>query len=329
LQKLEKETFNLNSDIHKFIEMNIGSKFSITKASEDASFRKYYRVKDNHKTTILMLAPPEKEPLDQFLFLAKSLEDRSARAPKVYAFDHRLGVILQEDFGTFSLMQYYQKHDNEKNQLIFDHLNETIMHLQKKCSDIDVPLYSPKILLDEMNLFHEWYLKGLDFDQKKLGDIYSFLLKNIDLQTKKFVHRDFHCRNILIKDTEICLIDFQDALIGPITYDLVSYLKDAYHKKNDSQIIDICINYWELARNNFDLPSDFADFFIDFEMMGTQRHLKILGIFKRLFLRDGKKQYLNDIPLVEDYVINVSEKYPKLSYLKELILKKREADKQI
>jgi len=321
---LEKEILNLNSDIHKFIEMNVDSEFSITKASEDASFRKYYRVQDKDKTSILMVAPPDKEPLDQFLFLAKSLKDRSARTPKVYAFDHQLGVILQEDFGTCSLMQYYQEHDNENNQLIFNKLNETIIHLQKRCSDIDLPIYSSKILIDELSLFHEWYLKDLDFNQNKLEEIYSFLLTNLEKQNKKFVHRDFHCRNLLIQNDQICLIDFQDALIGPITYDLVSFLKDAYHKKNDFLIMDVCIKFWELARSNFDVPTDFGDFFIDFEMMGVQRHLKILGIFKRLYLRDGKNQYLNDIPLVENYVLEVAEKYPKLSYLKDLIFQKRQ-----
>ena len=321
---MEKEILNLNSDIHKFIEMNVDSEFSITKASEDASFRKYYRVQDKDKTSILMVAPPDKEPLDQFLFLAKSLKDRSARTPKVYAFDHELGVILQEDFGTCSLMQYYQEHDNENNQLIFSKLNETIIHLQKRCSDIDLPIYSSKILLDELSLFHKWYLKDLDFNQNKLEEIYSFLLTNIEKQNKKFVHRDFHCRNLLIQDDQICLIDFQDALFGPITYDLVSFLKDAYHKKNEFLIMDVCIKFWELARSNFDVPTDFGDFFIDFEMMGVQRHLKILGIFKRLYLRDGKNQYLNDIPLVENYVLEVAEKYPKLSYLKDLIFQKRQ-----
>ena len=321
---MEKEILNLNSDIHKFIEMNVDSEFSITKASEDASFRKYYRVQDKDKTSILMVAPPDKEPLDQFLFLAKSLKDRFAKAPEVYAFDHQLGVILQEDFGTCSLMQYYHEHDNENNQLIFNKLNETIIHLQKRCSDIDLPIYSSKILIDELSLFHEWYLKGLDFKQNKLEDIYSFLLTNIEKQNKKFLHRDFHCRNLLIQDDQICLIDFQDALIGPITYDLVSLLKDAYHKKKDFQIMDVCIKFWELARSNFDVPTDFGDFFIDFEMMGVQRHLKILGIFKRLYLRDGKNQYLNDIPLVENYVLEVAEKYPKLSYLKDLIFQKRQ-----
>jgi len=321
---LKKEILSLNSDIYKFIEMNVDSEFSITKASEDASFRKYYRVQDKDKTWILMVAPPDKEPLDQFLFLAKSLKDRSAKAPKIYAFDHQLGVILQEDFGTCSLMQYYHEHDNENNQLIFNKLNETIIHLQKNCSDIDLPIYSSKILIDELSLFHEWYLKDVDFKQNKLEEIYSFLLTNIEKQNKKFVHRDFHCRNLLIHDEQICLIDFQDALIGPITYDLVSYLKDAYHKKNDFQIMDVCIKFWELARSNFDVPTDFGDFFIDFEMMGVQRHLKILGIFKRLYLRDGKNQYLNDIPLVENYVLEVAEKYPKLSYLKDLIFQKRQ-----
>ena len=154
---------------------------------------------------------------------------------------------------------------NFKVKAEIDKLNETIIHLQKSCSDIDVPIYSSQILLNELSLFHEWYLKDLEFDQKKLESIYSYLITKIEQQTKKFVHRDFHCRNLLINDGKICLIDFQDALIGPITYDLVSYLKDAYHKKNESQIIDVCIKYWELARNNFDVPADFGNFFIDFE----------------------------------------------------------------
>jgi aminoglycoside/choline kinase family phosphotransferase len=139
---LKKETLNLNTDIHKFIQKNIGSEYSIFKASEDASFRKYFRVQGKDKTIILMVAPPDKEPLDQFLFLAKSLKARSARAPEVYAFDHNLGVILQEDFGTYSLMHYYQELHKKNQNLIFDNLNETIIHLQKSCSDIDLPIYS-------------------------------------------------------------------------------------------------------------------------------------------------------------------------------------------
>ena len=177
---MEKETLNLNNDIHEFIQMNIGSEYSITKASEDASFRKYFRVQDKDKTIILMVAPPDKEPLDKFLFIAKSLKARSARAPEVYAFDHNLGAILQEDFGTYSLMHHYQEPDKKNDNPIFDKLNETIIHLQKSCSDIDVPIYSSQILLNELSLFHEWYLKDLEFEQKKLESIYSYLITKIE-----------------------------------------------------------------------------------------------------------------------------------------------------
>jgi aminoglycoside/choline kinase family phosphotransferase len=315
---------SLENKIKDFLNKRYSKEMRIEKASDDASFRKYYRIFDNNKSLILMVAPPELEPTSQFLFLANELKQRSVNVPNIIHSDQSLGLIIQEDFGNLSLMQYLANNTEVEKNKIFNNLIKLIIFFQCSCSDISLEKYSKTKLLAELNLFNEWYLRDISFDKEHLDKIYSNLVENALKQEQKFVHRDFHCRNLIIHNKKFGVIDFQDALIGPVTYDLISILKDAYYKLSPKEVVDFCKSYWDLGRKKLNLPSDFSEFLINFELMGVQRHLKILGIFVRLAQRDGKSQYLNDIPLVENYILDLVKSYPQLNLLEDLIIRRRE-----
>jgi len=314
----------LDDNILEFLGLFFKSPFSYEKASEDASFRKYYRISSDNQQFILMVAPPEKESINQFLFLADELKIRGVNVPKIFMKDIPKGLIIMEDFGKKSLLDFLYNLDKQSMKDIYKTLINSIFHMQNNALDVDIPLYSNQILHQELCLFHDWYLKDVEYNSEQIHTIYTFLINRALAQRQVFVHRDFHCRNVLAKSvSDLGIIDFQDALIGPVSYDLVSILKDAYIKLEPEFILDQCINFWQLLRSKSQVSDDFSEFFVDFELMGAQRHLKILGIFTRLSLRDGKHQYLNDIPLVEEYLIDVSKRYPQLSYIEQLILSKR------
>jgi len=186
-----------------------------------------------------------------------------------------------------------------------------------------LPPYDAATLQREMDLFDEWYLKihhKIQLAQKEqieLKSIFALIKENNLAQTQVYVHRDYHSRNLMLtENNNPGVLDFQDALYGPITYDAVSLWRDAYIEWQEEEVIDFLIDYWERARKvGLGVPGDFADFYRDFEWMGLQRHLKILGIFARLYHRDGKENYLNDIPLVLKYVRAVATRYITLKPL--------------
>jgi aminoglycoside/choline kinase family phosphotransferase len=195
-----------------------------------------------------------------------------------------------------------------------------------------LPEYDEATLLSELNLFPEWYLgRYLQVvpnakQRAELDKVFSLLVQNNLAQPKVFVHRDYHSRNLMVIDPNPGILDFQDALYGPVTYDLVSLFKDAYIRWDEERILDWLIRYWEQARKlGLPLAGDFADFYRDFEWMGVQRHIKVLAIFSRLNYRDGKSGYLNDLPLVEDYVRKACERYRELNPLLTLLDEWQEA----
>ena len=189
--------------------------------------------------------------------------------------------------------------------------------------------YDKNKLYEEMNLFVDWYLikyKNIALsktDISTLDQFFKLIAKKASLQPQVFVHRDFHSRNLMfLADPKLNpgILDFQDALIGPITYDLVSLLKDAYVEWDEEFIIDQSVRYWHKAKKeNLPIQDDFSEFYEDFELMGVQRHLKVLGIFSRLSIRDKKNQYLDDIPLVEKYLWNTITRYKELFPLRNLL----------
>jgi aminoglycoside/choline kinase family phosphotransferase len=287
--------------------------FEIKTASDDASFRRYFRVFVGDKTYIAMDAPPEKEQIDGFIKIAKFFKIGDINTPQIYFENHKMqqdGFLILRDFGDITLLK---NNSLKLYKLAIDELIK-IQHLPKPCfaeallrrskaSELD------KILLSEMSLCKDWFNKDFDYN-----DIFEFILQNVLTHKSVVVHRDYHSRNIMVNKNSkktLGIIDFQDAIIGSYVYDIASLLKDAYIDLGD--ISELQKYYFEKAN-----LTNFEKFIFDFDMIATQRHLKILGIFKRLSIRDGKNGYLKDLPLVKKYLIDISKKYPELQKLQEL-----------
>ena len=290
--------------------------FVISKASDDASFRRYFRIERSNSTFIAMDAPPKQENSSQFLLIAKLLNNNNIHAPKIIQADLTDGFLLLEDLGSSTFLDTLKgKFNTNLYKLAIDILIE-IQSIDTQ--NINLPSYNSEILNTEMQLLIDWYLpKELSSKQSNnLKKIFKILIDNSLNSGQVLVHRDYHCRNLMfINDNDLGVIDFQDAVIGSNTYDLCSLLKDAYFELNQEQL-QILLKYFYDKSN---ISTKFTDFMKQFELMGLQRHLKILGIFKRLSIRDGKHQYLEDIPLVKKYALQIANKYPEFSILKEIL----------
>lgn len=310
--------------LKSWINENLEENIDYEPASSDASFRRYFRLNYNNRSYIVMDAPPDKEPLTSYIDITGILLENNLRAPQIYKIDKKNGFLLLEDFGKQPLLTVLKgsNYDEYYNAAI-----KIVIELQKINKNNNLKEYSKNILKHEMALFNEWYLlKNKEIllseeDMKGLNKTLEIIAESNISQPFFFVHRDFHSRNLmLLNDNGLGMLDFQDARIGPITYDLVSLLKDAYIELDEEFIIDKVVRYWEMAcMEGLLQKSDFSDFFQQFEIMGVQRHLKILGIFSRLSLRDGKHNYLNDIPLVEKYLLNVCERYSLLTPIRKIL----------
>jgi aminoglycoside/choline kinase family phosphotransferase len=267
-----------------------------------------------------MDAPPNKEALGPFVQVTKILQNAGLNVPTVMAENYAEGFLLLSDLGTKT---YLDSIDKKNAKQLYGDASDALIKMQLASRPHVLPPYDAATLQREMDLFEEWYLKchhQTPLDQKEqtdLGTIFTLIKENNVAQTQVYVHRDYHSRNLMYTDqNNPGVLDFQDALYGPITYDAVSLWRDAYIEWSEEEVIDFLIDYWERARKvGLGVPSDFADFYRDFEWMGLQRHLKILGIFARLYHRDGKENYLKDIPLVLKYVRAVASRYIALKPL--------------
>ena len=301
--------------------------FTIEPASNDASFRCYYRINTNKKSFIAMDAPPDKEDISSFLAIGKKLHQDDIRVPNLYEINSSLGFILMEDFGKTTYGDALTLNNSDE---LYKNALSTLVTIQKNCHYKDISSYTSGLLLNEMSLFEDWYLNKykkiiLNSSEKNdLRKIFNMIIRSNVNQQRCFVHRDFHCRNLMLIDGEVGpgIIDFQDAVNGPISYDLVSLLKDAYFELKEDFILDMVIRYWEaMIKARLITKNEFADFFKSFEWMGVQRHLKILGIFARLYFRDNKDQYLNNLPLVEKYLKDTTQRYQELFPLRDILNK--------
>jgi len=320
--KRQKRTEQLKDWVSKKIKKD----FLFLIASSDASFRKYFRIKTTDDSYIVMDAPPEKESIKSFLEIDQILSKNEVNVPDIYANDMTLGFILMQDFGSTTYSDILDS-DNQEN-LYSDAIN-SLIKIQKNVNRDLSQIYSKKVLIDEMTLFIDWYLKKYkeyNLNKKEYAELlywFEGIAKNVLNQQKVFVHRDYHSRNLMkVKINNPGIIDFQDALEGPITYDLVSLLKDAYIEWDEEVILDHSVKYWEKAKLNHIIKNyEFSEFYKDFECMGIQRHLKVLGIFSRLSIRDKKDQYLENIPLVEKYLLNATERYREFHPLRNFLNK--------
>ncbi|MEO8418418.1 MAG: phosphotransferase [Methylophilaceae bacterium] len=304
-----------------------GAPFSLTPASADASFRRYFRVALNDHTLIAMDAPPPQENCVPFVHVSEVFAKAGLNVPHVLEQDMAQGFLLLSDLGdTTFLMALNQADMKDKAGDLYRDAYMALIKMQLASRQGVFPDYDEALLMREMQLFPEWYVaKHLQLELNEaqkavLQKTFALLNSNILKQAQVYVHRDYHSRNLMVCDVNPGILDFQDAVYGAITYDLVSLLKDAYIYWEEDQVLDWAVRYWQAARKaHLPVPQDFAVFYRDFEWMGAQRHLKVLGIFARLYYRDGKEGYLKDMPLVMDYLRRTCARYIELKPLLRLL----------
>ncbi|MDT8283057.1 MAG: phosphotransferase [Gammaproteobacteria bacterium] len=301
--------------------LSVDSYTDLQPASADASFRQYFRVtnKNTNKTCIIMDAPPEKEDCRPFLQVTELIRNAGVNAPNIIALDLQQGFLLLDDLGTEPYLN--NLNDQTADALYLDAI-EALIKMQS--IDAILPGYDEPLLQTEMNLFESWYVNRhhaveLDKTQKSILDnTFKTLIKNATEQPQVFVHRDYHSRNLMITaDNNPGVIDYQDAVIGPITYDLVSLFKDCYIEWPREKV-ELWLEHY-LARITPERLIDRETLLRWFDLMGVQRHLKVLGIFARLNYRDGKSQYLDDLPLTLKYILDTCDNYEQLQPLKKLL----------
>jgi N-acetylmuramate 1-kinase len=295
------------------------SESRIESASADASFRRYFRVTRGADTYIVMDAPPDKENVAPFISVARTLAGMNLNVPIVLARDEPCGFLLLSDLGSRQYLDEL-KAMREVDRLYADALTAlVIMQTAGDGAVRGLAQYDRALLLKEMDLLPEWFLgKHLgmtlgDADRAMLGRLFETLVSAALAQPAAFVHRDYHSRNLLVcAQGNPGILDFQDAVHGPVTYDAVSLLKDCYITWPPTRVRGWLLDYREqLMAAGFALPGDAADFIRWFDLMGLQRHIKVLGIFARLFYRDGKWGYLKDLPRVLDYTRAAAAAYPE------------------
>jgi len=299
-------------------------RFTLESASEDASFRRYWRARlADGRSYIVMDAPPDKEDCRPFVHVAGLLRAAGVHAPEVFAQDLASGFLLLTDLGATT---YLQALGAQNATQLFADATDALIRWQLATRAGELPPYDEALLRREMSLFPEWYVakhlkKDLSGTQKEvLEKIFQMLVKSALAQPAVYVHRDYMPRNLMVCEPNPGVLDFQDAVLGPISYDVVSLFRDAFISWEEQQVLDWSVRYWEKAKKaKLPVHADFADFWQAFEWMGLQRHLKVLGIFARIHYRDGKPQYLQDTPRFLGYARSVATRYGALAPLARLL----------
>ncbi len=295
--------------------------FTITPASSDASFRRYFRVSQAELTWIVMDAPPSQEDIAPFIKVSQFLNSQSLHVPNIIAQNSEMGLLLLSDLGTQPYLDMLNNHSADN---LYRDAIDSLIKIQ--CSDptgIDLPRYDSKLLQTELNLFPEWFLER-HFELSPpafLQPLFDTLIDNALSQPQSVVHRDYHSRNLMVDAKHNPgIIDFQDAVIGPVTYDLVSLLRDCYISWPEDKLEAWIHYYFSAAQQHELLPNcDITTFTRWFDLMGLQRHLKVLGIFCRLNYRDNKPNYIDDLPQTLRYVLQVCRRYDNLQPLADFL----------
>jgi aminoglycoside/choline kinase family phosphotransferase len=300
-----------------------GRRFTLTPASADASFRRYFRVRfEDDSTLIVMDAPPEQENSVPFIKVARMMAECGLHVPEVIASDLAQGFILLSDLGQTT---YLQALDETTADSLFDDATSALVKWQMASRQDTLPPYDEALLRRELGLFPDWYVSthlGISLDpaqRQSMQSVFTAIVQNNLAQPSTYVHRDFMPRNLMVCEPNPGILDFQDAVYGPIAYDVVSLFRDAFISWEEERVLDWVVRYWEKARKaNLPVRADFGEFYREFEWMGMQRHLKVLGIFARIRYRDGKPAYLEDAPRFVNYIRAVAGRYATLSPLLKL-----------
>lgn len=300
-------------------------------ASSDASFRRYFRLdvvpelrEKLGNTLIAMDAPPERENVPAFIHVQGLLLEAGVNVPAIVAQDVASGFLLLSDLGTTT---YLQRLDVDNAPFMYSDAVDALVQFQLHSKPDVLPNYDRAFVERELNLFPEWFVGkhlGIEMTQEQsaqLNGVFEAIIGNVLAQPQVYMHRDFHSRNLMFLDqANPGVLDFQDAVFGPVTYDLGSLLRDAYIQWDEEVVLDWVVRYWQRAKQvGLPVNPDIDAFYRDFEFMALQRHLKILGIFCRLNYRDGKSIYMGDLPTVTDYVRKTANRYTVLKPLVRLL----------
>ena len=307
---------------------------SLRIASADASFRRYLRVDTQTGTSLIVMdAPPDKENCEPFVKVAKLMKLAGLKAPEVLAWHEAQGFMLLTDLGDQTMMSAIDVKNPQANHALYMQAVDALIAWQLSSKAGVLPPYDEALLNRELSLFPDWYLaqhRQIDVQGKirnTLDSTFKMLVTRNLASPSVFVHRDFMPRNLMMptgSDAALGVLDFQDAVYGPVTYDVASLMRDAFLTWEEDFVLDVTIRYWEKARKagllDFeDWHQDFGVFYRAVEWMGLQRHLKVAGIFARLTLRDGKEKYLADAPRFIDYIRSTAARYIELRPLLRLI----------
>ena len=300
-------------------------------ASADASFRRYFRIDANDgQSRIVMDAPPDKEDCRPFVKVADLMNDAGLLAPRILAWDEVQGFMLLPDLGAQTMMQVIQPDNAAANLPLYQKAIDALVLWQQASRPDVLPPYDEALLKRELELFPDWYLakhRGVKVEGKireTLDKAFALIIERNLASPSVYVHRDFMPRNLMIPgdaaEARLGVLDFQDAVYGPITYDIASLMRDAFLMWEEDFVIDVTVRYWQAARKaGLPVDEDFGEFFKAVEWMGLQRHLKVAGIFARLTLRDGKPKYLADAPRFIAYIRATCSRYVELKPLLRLV----------
>jgi aminoglycoside/choline kinase family phosphotransferase len=307
-------------ELRKWIAVQMpAANSALAPASEDASFRRYFRLSHGGGTVIVMDAPPPHENCAAFVQVAELFRAAHVNVPTILAQDLARGFLLLSDFGSTTFLDALNA---ESASQLYEHAIDALICIQSASRSDVLPPYDEALLLREVELFPQWYVarhRGMTLTRgqaEALEQACARVIARNLAEPRVYVHRDYHSRNLMLTNPNPGILDFQDAVYGPLSYDLVSLLRDAYVEWPEERVLDWAVRYWQKARSRgLPVREDFAEFYRDFEWMGVQRHLKVLGIFARLYHRDGKNRYLNDLPLVLRYLERTARRYRELSPL--------------
>ncbi|MDH4555306.1 aminoglycoside phosphotransferase [Pseudomonas sp. BN417] len=296
---------------------------TLVPASSDASFRRYFRWEADDRTLILMDAPPPREDCRPFVKVAGMLAEAGVHVPRILAADVEQGFLVLDDLGR---QTYLDVIDAENADSLFEDAIQALISFQKRCLDVPMPSYDDALLRRELQLFPEWYLQrhlGIELDGERLAAwqrVSDLLIASALDQPKVLVHRDYMPRNLMLSRPNPGVLDFQDAVYGPVTYDVTCLFKDAFLSWPEERVAAWLQRYWTLAREaGIPVQADFAEFHRASDLMGVQRHLKVIGIFARICHRDGKPKYLDDVPRFFSYIEAVVARRPELAELGQLL----------